>query len=76
MCCQIHTEEHTENSLDVLIESYTRDHLARGERMVLGMLRALSELSFTRSQARSAIARVDDGGLVDRRAAFGRRIIR
>ena len=76
MYCQIHTEEHTENSLGVLIESYTRDHPARGERMVLGMLRASSELSFTRSQARSAIARVDDGGLVDRRAAFGRRIIR
>ena len=76
MCCQIHAEEHTENSLDVLIESYTRDHPARGERMVLGMLRASSKLSFTRSQARSAIARVDDGGLVDRRAAFGRRIIR
>ena len=76
MCLQIHIEEHTENSLDELVQSYTRDHPARGERMVIGMLRASSEQSFTRSQARSAIARVDDGGLGDRRAAFGRRIVR
>ena len=43
--------------------------------MVFGILRASSEMSFTRSQARSVIARVGDGGLVDRRAAFGQRII-
>ena len=73
---QFVAEVHTEESLDGLISSYTMNHPARGERMILGMLRASSNLSFTRAEARRSIERVDDGGLYTRREEFGRRIIR
>ena len=73
---QFIAEEHTEESLDQLVSNYTKNHPARGERMILGMLRATSNLAFTRAEARRSIERVDDGGLYTRREEFGRRIIR
>ena len=73
---QFIANEHTDESLDALVSAYTRNHPARGERMVLGMLRSSSDMSFTRAQACLSIERVDDGGLFFRREEFGRRIIR
>ena len=62
--------------LDSAIEDYTSGHPERGERMITGMVRATQGNAITRSVIRSSIARVDQGGLESRRAAFGRRIIR
>ena len=62
--------------LDSAIEDYTAGHPERGERMITGMVRATQGNLVTRSQIRSSIARVDQGGLDNRRAVFGRRIVR
>ena len=68
--------EHTEESLDVLVADYTQNHPFRGERMVLGMIRAESDHAFTRAQVRASILRTDEGGLHQRRVAFLRRLRR
>ena len=62
--------------LDSAVEDYTVGHPERGERMITGMVRATQGNAVTRSVIRSSIARVDQGGLEIRRAAFGRRIVR
>ena len=59
--------------LDSAIEYYTVGHPERG---ATGMVRATQGNAVTRSVIRSSIARVDQGGLESRRAAFGRRIVR
>ena len=58
--------------LDAAIEEYTVGHPRRGERMV----RATQPTRISRSEIRSSIMRVDQGGLAIRREAFGRRIIK
>lgn len=62
--------------LDAAVEEYTVGHPRRGERMITGMVRATQATRITRSEIRSSIIRVDQGGLAIRREAFGRRIIR
>lgn len=61
---------------DELIQQYTSDNPSRGERMIIGMVRASTDASFTRDQLRSSIRRVDEVGLESRTEAFGRRIER
>ena len=46
------------------IRNYTLDNPLRGERMFIGMIRSLSDVP------------IDEGGLQNRRAAFGRRLVR
>ena len=62
--------------LDSATEKYTVGHPERVERMITCMVRATQGTAITRSQIRSSIARVDQGGLENRRAVFGRRIVR
>jgi hypothetical protein len=57
------------------MRSYTEDHPLRGERMVIGMIRSISDIPVRRSDIRSSILRVDKGGLDIRRGAIGRRIV-
>ena len=58
------------------IRNYTLDNPLRGERMVIGMIRSLSDVPIRRIDVRESIVRVDEGGLQNRRAAFGRRLVR
>ena len=44
--------------------------------MIVGMIRSISETPLRRVDIRDSIARVDEGGLENRRAAFGRRLVR
>ena len=44
--------------------------------MVIGMIRSLSDVPIRRIDVRESIVRVDEGGLQNRRAAFGRRLVR
>ena len=44
--------------------------------MVIGMIRSISDIPVRRSDIRSSILRVDNGGLDIRRGAIGRRIVR
>ena len=62
--------------LDATIEEYTLGHPRREERMITGMVRATQATRISRSEIRSSIMRVDQGGLAIRREAFGRRLIR
>ena len=68
-------ENITINLLDAAIEEYTVGHPRRGEKMITGMVRATQPTRIARSEIRSSIQRVDQGGLAIRREAFGRRII-
>ena len=61
--------------LDAAIEEYTVGHPRRGEKMITGMARATQATRISRSEIRSSIIRVDQGGLAIRRESFGRRII-
>ena len=67
---------HTEESLDILVADCTQNHPPRGEKMVLGMIRAASDESCTRAQVRASILNTDEGGLHQRRVAFLRRLRR
>lgn len=44
--------------------------------MIIGMVRSSTDASFTRTQLRSSIRRVDEDGLNARLEVFGRRIER
>lgn len=61
---------------DDLVQQYTAGYPERGERMIIGMVRANTNASFTRAQVRSSIQRVDEVGVEARREAFGRRLER
>ena len=64
------------DALDNEVRNYTLDHPLRGERMVVGVIWSISETPLRRVDIRDSIARVDEGGLENRRAAFGRRLVR
>lgn len=61
--------------MDRLVFEYLEGHAERGERSLIGHIRA-SNMKFTREQLRSSILRVDPGGLKQRINRFARRIIR
>lgn len=61
--------------MDILVFQYLEGHPERGERSLIGHIRA-SNMKFTREQLRSSILRIDPGGLQQRRNTFARRIIR
>ena len=55
---------------------YTDGHPERGERMIIGMMKAQSNMKFSRENIRDSIKRVDPEGLNLRSVAFKKRLVR
>ena len=55
---------------------YTDGHPERGERMIIGMMEAQSNMKFSRENIRDSIKRVDPEGLNLRSVAFKKRLVR
>ena len=64
------------NESDEIIREYTLEHPDRGERMIIAMMLATSDMQFTREQIRQSFARVNAEGLLKRRNIFTRKLLR